>query len=76
MIEKKQVRKSSILESIFFYKNINPNTETKRIRVNKIERYITIDDIKKDLELDKKDNSLEHAIKYTKDRMLNKKSTK
>ncbi|EGT5044475.1 DEAD/DEAH box helicase [Clostridioides difficile] len=71
IIEKKQVQNCTVLESIFFYKNINPNTVQKRIRVNKIERYISIDDIKKDLELDKEDKSLERAIKHTKDRMLN-----
>lgn len=71
IIEKKQVQNCTVLESIFFYKNINPNTVQKRIRVNKIERYISIDDIKKDLELDKEDKSLELAIKHTKDRMLN-----
>lgn len=43
----------------------------KRIQLNNIKRYITVDDIKKDLELDEKDKSLENAIKYTKDRMLN-----
>ncbi|HEK8873046.1 TPA: hypothetical protein STX85_003899, partial [Clostridioides difficile] len=42
-----------------------------RIQLNNIKRYITVDDIKKDLELDEKDKSLENAIKYTKDRMLN-----
>ncbi|HBH3067194.1 TPA: DEAD/DEAH box helicase family protein [Clostridioides difficile] len=74
IIENKNYRSGSVLEHIFFYKNINPNTEPgtrKRIRINNIKRYITIDDIKQELELDKKDNSLERAIKYTKDRMLN-----
>ncbi|ENY8540217.1 DEAD/DEAH box helicase family protein [Clostridioides difficile] len=74
VIENKNYRSGSVLEHIFFYKNINPNTEPgtrKRIRINNIKRYITIDDIKQELELDKKDNSLEHAIEYTKDRMLN-----
>ncbi|MGO1044482.1 DEAD/DEAH box helicase family protein [Clostridioides difficile] len=71
VIRKKQVQNCTVLESIFFYKNINPNTVQKRIRINKIERYISIDDIKKDLELDEKNKSLENAIKYTKDRMLN-----
>ncbi|EGT5044474.1 hypothetical protein DAF96_15115 [Clostridioides difficile] len=74
VIENKNYRIGSVLESIFFYKNINPNTEPgtkKRLRINKIERYITIDDIKKDLELDKEDKSLERAVKHTKDRMLN-----
>ncbi len=74
VIENKNYRSGSVLEHIFFYKNINPNTEPgtrKRIRINNIKRYITIDDIKKDLELDEKDKSLERAIKYTKDRMLN-----
>ena len=41
------------------------------MQVNNIKRYISIDDIKKDLKLDEKDKSLEHAIKHTKDRMLN-----
>ncbi|EOE7217591.1 TPA: hypothetical protein ACXDUQ_003899 [Clostridioides difficile] len=36
-----------------------------------IERYINIEDIKNDLELDEEDKSLENAIKHTKDRMLN-----
>ncbi|HBF1563006.1 TPA: DEAD/DEAH box helicase family protein [Clostridioides difficile] len=71
IIEKKQVQNCTVLESIFFYKNINPNTVQKRIRVNKIERYISIDDIKKDLKLDEEDKSLERAIKHTKDKMLN-----
>ncbi|MDC9363849.1 DEAD/DEAH box helicase, partial [Clostridioides difficile] len=72
VIENKNYRSGSVLEYIFFYKNINPNTEPRsRIRINNIKRYITIDDIKKDLELDEKDKSLERAIKHTKDRMLN-----
>ncbi|HBG4189688.1 TPA: DEAD/DEAH box helicase, partial [Clostridioides difficile] len=59
---------------MFFYKNINPKCvpcEKSRVRIYKIERYITVDDIKKDLELDGEDKSLERAIKHTKDRMLN-----
>ncbi|MCP8383904.1 hypothetical protein NMF94_16365 [Clostridioides difficile] len=58
------------LENTFFYKNINPKCGQERINLCKIERYINIEDIKKDLELDEKDKSLERAIKYTKDRML------
>ncbi|HEK8704534.1 TPA: hypothetical protein STU26_003152 [Clostridioides difficile] len=74
VIENKKYKKVPVLEHIFFYKNIIPNTgteEKKSIRINKIERYITIDDIKKDLELDEKNKSLERAVKHTKDRMLN-----
>ncbi|HFL3096404.1 TPA: DEAD/DEAH box helicase family protein [Clostridioides difficile] len=74
VIENKKYKKVPVLEHIFFYKNIIPNTgteEKKSIRINKIERYVTIDDIKKDLELDEEDKSLERAIKHTKDKMLN-----
>ncbi|SJO67442.1 Type III restriction enzyme, res subunit [Clostridioides difficile] len=73
-IESKNHRCGTHLENMFFYKNINPKCvpcEKNRVRIYKIERYVTIDDIKKDLELDEKDKSLEHAIKHTKDRMLN-----
>ncbi|EQK59195.1 DEAD/DEAH box helicase family protein [Clostridioides difficile F548] len=73
-IESKNHRCGTHLENMFFYKNINPKCvpcEKNRVRIYKIERYVTIDDIKKDLELDEKDKSLEHAIKRTKDRMLN-----
>ncbi|HBG2486969.1 DEAD/DEAH box helicase family protein [Clostridioides difficile] len=74
VIEKKKYRGGNSLENIFFYKNINPKLfplEAERMQVNNIKRYISIDDIKKDLKLDEKDKSLEHAIKHTKDRMLN-----
>ncbi|MDY6604678.1 DEAD/DEAH box helicase, partial [Clostridioides difficile] len=74
VIEKKKYRGVNSLENIFFYKNINPKLfthEVKQMQLNNIKRYVTIDDIKKDLELDEKDKSLEHAIKHTKDRMLN-----
>ncbi|HCQ5872842.1 TPA: DEAD/DEAH box helicase family protein [Clostridioides difficile] len=74
IIEKKKYSNWHDIETMFFYKNINPIScqfEKKRIQLNNIKRYITVDDIKKDLELDEKDKSLENAIKYTKDRMLN-----
>ncbi|HBF7931058.1 DEAD/DEAH box helicase family protein [Clostridioides difficile] len=74
IIEKKKYSNWHEIETMFFYKNINPiscQSEKKRIQLNNIKRYVTVDDIKKDLELDAKDKSLENAIKYTKDRMLN-----
>lgn len=74
VIERKKYRSVNHLENIFFYKNINPKwftPEVKQMQLNNIKRYISIDDIKKDLELDEKDKSLERAIKYTKDRILN-----
>ncbi|MFA8976436.1 DEAD/DEAH box helicase, partial [Clostridioides difficile] len=70
-IEKKKKRMCPHLENIFFYKNINPKCGQERINLYQIERYINIEDIKNDLELDEEDKSLENAIKHTKDRMLN-----
>ncbi|EGT4853469.1 hypothetical protein DBN30_16505 [Clostridioides difficile] len=71
IIEKKKKRMCPHLENIFFYKNINPKCGQERINLYQIERYINIEDIKNDLELDEEDKSLENAIKHTKDRMLN-----
>ncbi|EGT5411203.1 hypothetical protein CUA99_18370 [Clostridioides difficile] len=74
IIEKKQVQNCTVLESIFFYKNINPTSETeerKLIRIYKIERYITIEDIEKELALDEKGISLENSIRHRKNKILN-----
>ncbi len=74
VIESKQVQTCTPVESIFFYKNINPTgvqQEKKRVRIYKIERYITIEDIKKELALDEKDISLENSIRHRKNKMLN-----
>ncbi|EMJ5875382.1 hypothetical protein QCH13_003541 [Clostridioides difficile] len=74
IIESKQIQTCTPVGSIFFYKNINPTgvqQEKKRVRIYKIERYITIKDIKKELALDEKDISLENSIRHRKNKMLN-----
>ncbi|HBG5055993.1 TPA: hypothetical protein KQF55_003685 [Clostridioides difficile] len=42
----------------------------KTIRIYKIERYITLNDIKKELDLKDSDRSLEHLVRNRKDKLL------
>lgn len=56
-----------------FYKYIYPMGATdnkKTIRIYKIERYITLNDIKKELDLKDSDRSLEHLVRNRKDKLL------
>ena len=72
VISSKNYRNVAPLE-MCFYKYIYPMgaTDNKKVtRINKIERYITLNDIKKELDLKDSDRSLEHLVRSRKDKLL------
>ncbi|MGX8128462.1 DEAD/DEAH box helicase family protein [Clostridioides difficile] len=75
IVKEKRHRNFEALENYSYYKNNKPNIEfigNDRIRINKIERYITIEDIEKDLKLEKNDLTLRNAINTRKQKILSK----
>ncbi|EQF29887.1 DEAD/DEAH box helicase family protein [Clostridioides difficile CD160] len=75
VVKTKRLKKDDTLEQYSFYKNNTPNTEFQNkdsMRINKIERYITIEDIEKDLKLEKNDLTLRNAINIRKQKLLSK----
>ncbi|HAT4873122.1 type III restriction enzyme [Clostridioides phage CD2301] len=74
IVKVKQHRNFEALENYLYYKNNKPNIEfigNDRIQINKIERYITIEDIEKELKLEKGDLTLRNAINIRKKKLLN-----
>lgn len=75
IVKVKQHRNFEALENYSYYKNNKPNIEfigNDRIKIRKIERYITIEDIEKDLKLEKNDLTLRNAINTRKQKILSK----
>ncbi|HGL5965268.1 TPA: DEAD/DEAH box helicase family protein [Clostridioides difficile] len=75
VVKTKRLKKNDTLEQYSFYKNNTPNTEflnKDSMRINKIERYITIEDIEKDLKLKENDLTLRNAINTRKQKILSK----
>ncbi|UWD50679.1 DEAD/DEAH box helicase family protein [Clostridioides phage Hain-Saunders-2022a] len=75
VVKVKQHRNFEALENYSYYKNNKPDIEfidNDRMRINKIERYIKIEDIEKDLKLEKNDLSLRNAISTRKQKLLNR----
>ncbi|MGG5404975.1 hypothetical protein ACQZSR_18935 [Clostridioides difficile] len=72
VVSSKNYRNVAPLE-MCFYKYIYPMgaTDNKKVtRINKIERYITLNDIKNELDLKDSDRSLEHLVRSRKDKLL------
>lgn len=75
VIKNKQHRNFGALKEYSYYKNNIPDVEfvnSDRVRIKKIERYITVEDIEKDLKLEKGDLTLRNAIKIRKKKLLDK----
>ncbi|UWD46805.1 DEAD/DEAH box helicase family protein (plasmid) [Clostridioides difficile] len=75
VVKTKQHRNFEELEKYSYYKNNKLDVkfiEKDRVQINKIERYITIEDIEKDLKLGKDDLSLRNAISTRKQKLLNR----
>ncbi|MCC0728348.1 DEAD/DEAH box helicase family protein [Clostridioides sp. ZZV14-6045] len=75
VIKTKQHRNFEELEKYSYYKNNKPSIkfiDSDRVRINKIERYIAIEDIEKDLKLEKDDLTLRNAINTRKQKLLSK----
>lgn len=73
VIKNKQHRNFETLKEYSYYKNNIPNVEfinSDRVQIKKIERYITVEDIEKDLKLEKGDLTLRNAIKIRKKKIL------
>lgn len=75
VIKNKQHRNFGALKEYSYYKNNIPDVEfvnSDRVQIKKIERYITVEDIEKDLKLEKGDLTLRNAIKIRKKKLLDK----